>query len=97
MKYTVEFEASAKHDLLTAFQWYETRQPGLGGEFLHCVAAVEEALARDPERYAIANAPYRSAKLRRFPYGLHYRIIGNRVSVIACLHFRQSPSRWPGA
>lgn len=96
MKFAVVFEASARDDLLAAFGWYEARQSGLGEEFLRSVAAVEEALARNPERYPVANAPYRSAKLRKFPYGLHYRIVGEKVSILSCLHFRQSPERWPG-
>jgi plasmid stabilization system protein ParE len=95
--FTVQFEVGAKNDLLAAFEWYEARQSGLGDEFLRSIAAVEEALARNPKRYPIANEPYRSAKLRKFPYGLHYRIMGTKVSVLACLHFRQSPDRWPGA
>ena len=97
MTFTVQFEASAKNDLLAAFEWYEARQSGLGDEFLRSIAAIEESLARNPHRYPVANDPYRSAKVRKFPYGLHYRIIGTRVSILACLHFRQSPDRWPGA
>ena len=75
------------------------RSSGLSSSsrFLRSVAAVEEALARDPERYAMVHTPYRSAKLRKFPYALHYRVVGETVSVLACLHFRQSPDLWPGA
>ena len=36
-------------------------------------------------------------ELRKFPYGLHYRVIDDKVSVLACLHFRRSPEHWPGA
>mgnify|MGYP003617632414 FL=1 len=97
MTFHVRFEASAESDLRAAFVWYEARQSGLGEEFLRSVAAVEEALARDPERYAMVHTPYRSAKLRKFPYALHYRVVGETVSVLACLHFRQSPDLWPGA
>ena len=63
--------------MVAAFEWYQARQSGLGDEFLRSVAAVEEALGRNPERYALVHAPYRSVKLRKFPYGLHYRIVGN--------------------
>ena len=35
--------------------------------------------------------------MRKFPYALHYRVVGETVSVLACLHFRQSPDLWPGA
>ena len=97
MSFRVRFEAPARKDVVAAFEWYQARQSGLGDEFLRSVAAVEEALGRNPERYALVHAPYRSVKLRKFPYGLHYRIVGNDVSILACLHFRQSPERWPGA
>ncbi|MBS77422.1 type II toxin-antitoxin system RelE/ParE family toxin [Variovorax sp. Varisp41] len=97
MSFEVRFEAPAQDDLRTAFEWYEVRQTGLGTEFLRSVAAASELLARDPERHPFANAPYRSAKLRRFPYALHYRFDGQHVSILACLHYRQSPARWPRA
>ena len=97
MPFSVAFEAPAKQDVRRIHAWYELRETGLGAEFLRSVTAASELLGRDPERHPVANAPYRSLKLRRFPYALHYRIDSNRVSVLACLHFRQSPSRWPGA
>ena len=78
-----------------AFEWYEARQPGLGEQFLRSVAVIENLLARDSLRFAVANTSYRSAKLPKFPYGLHYRVVGNTVSVLACLHFRQNPELWP--
>lgn len=97
MIFNVKFERSANHDLTVAFDWYEAKQAGLGEQFLRSVAVIEDLLARDPLRFAIANEPYRSAKLPKFPYGLHYRVVGSTVSVLACLHFRQNPNRWPGA
>ena len=96
MSFSVKFERSASHDLIVAFDWYETKQAGLGEEFLRSVAAVEDLQTRDQMRFAIANEPYRSAKLPKFPYGLHYRVVGNAVSVLACLHFHQNPDRRPG-
>ena len=97
MSFNVKFERSASHDLMAAFDWYEAKQAGLGEEFLRSVAVIEDLLTRDPMRFAIANEPYRSTKLPKFPYGLHYRVVGNTVSVLACLHFRQNPDRRPGA
>ena len=64
MSFSVKFERSASHDLIVAFDWYETKQAGLGEEFLRSVAVVEDLLTRDPMRFAIANEPYRSAKLQ---------------------------------
>ena len=96
MSFKVKFEHAASHDVVIAFDWYEAKQAGLGEKFLRSVAVIEDLLSRDPMRFAVVHHPYQSAKLPKFPYGLHYRVIGNTVSVLACLHFRQSPDRWPG-
>ena len=97
MPFEVHLESPAQRDLRSAFEWYEAKQTGLGAELLRSVAALTELLSRDPERFPRALDTYRSAKLRRFPYALHYRIEGLHVHVLACVHFRQSPDRWPGA
>jgi hypothetical protein len=45
----VVFEAPAQAEIVAAFEWYEQRSYGLGGDFLRAVAAVEERLARSSE------------------------------------------------
>jgi plasmid stabilization system protein ParE len=95
--YQVRLEAPAAHDIETAFEWYEARRSGLGAEFLASVAAAAETLGRDPFQFPVTKEPFRWIKLRKFPYGVHYRVRGLDVMVVACLHFRQSPDRWPGA
>ena len=97
MKYTVVFGPAASRELGLAFDWYESQRTGLGAEFLRAVAVARDLLARDPLRFAITRMAFRWIKLRRFPYALHYEIEGELVRVLSCLHFHQSPDRWPGA
>ena len=97
MSYEVIFEIPASLELTQAFEWYESRKSGLGAEFLRSVALARDLLVKDPQRFPVTRSPFQWIKLRKFPYGLHYRVIDNRVSVLACLHFRQSPEHWPGA
>ena len=95
MTFKVSFELAAAHDVETAFQNYELRHTGLGADFLRTVATATDMLSRDPQRFSTTREPFRWIKLRRFPYALHYRIKGDDVFIAACLHFRQSPARWP--
>jgi len=95
--YHVNFELAASRDVEMAFESYELRHTGLGADFLRTVAMAADLLARDPERFAITRVSFRWIKLRRFPFALHYRIKGDTVLIVACLHFRQSPTRWPQA
>lgn len=93
---TVVFTPPAQAEVAAAFEWYEQRSYGLGGDFLRAVAAAEERLARSADQYPAARGRFRRILLRRFPYALHFEVLGSHdVSVLACLHHRQSPRRWP--
>lgn len=97
MTWHVIFEPPAQTEIAQAFEWYEQRSYGLGGDFLRVVAAAEEQLARNPEAFPPTQGRFRRILLRRFPYALHFELLsGQRVSVLACLHHRRSPARWPG-
>ena len=97
MKWTVVFEPPAQAEIAEAFAWYEEKSYGLGGEFLRVIAAAEEQLARNPEAFPPTLGRFRRLLVRRFPYALHFEVMENRsVSVLACLHHRRSPARWPG-
>ena len=97
MTWRVAFEPAAQAEIAEAFAWYEQRSYGLGGDFLRVVAAAEEHLSRNPEAFAPTGSRFRRILLRRFPYALHFELLGgNQVSVLACLHHRRDPARWPG-
>lgn len=97
MSWLVVFEAAAQAEIAEAFDWYEQKSYGLGGDFLRVVAAAEEQLTRNPQAYPPASARFRRILLRRFPYALHFELLeGQLVSVLACLHHRRNPARWPG-
>jgi len=61
------------------------------------IAEAEEQLTRNPQAYPAAVGRFRRILLRRFPYALHFELLeGKQVSVLACLHYRRDPARWPG-
>jgi plasmid stabilization system protein ParE len=93
----VVFEPPAQAEIAEAFAWYEDQSYGLGGDFLRVIAAATEQLSRNPEGFPPTLMRFRRILLRRFPYALHFELLAEqRVSVLACLHHRRSPARWPG-
>lgn len=36
----------------------------------------------------------RQALVRRFPYRVLYRLLGEEIVVVACFHARRDPSNW---
>src|SRR5437016_4760994 len=94
MSLPVGFRPEAQDDVLLAREWYERQSPGLGDAF---AAMVEQLLGRIvamPESYAATFRGVRPAKLRRFPYVLYYRVLADRIEVLAVLHGSRDPRIW---
>lgn len=95
MSYTVRFAPGAELDLIEAYAWYEEQSTGLGTEFLRQIGIQEARLSRNPLLHAVAYAHIRRVFLGRFPYALHFEILGETVLILACIHQHRSPRSWP--
>lgn len=87
---------AAAADIDDAFLWYEAQRQGLGHEFLAAADTLVNAIAEHPLRYPLVRRNTRRALLRRFPYAMYFRIHGDIVVVVACMHGRRNPRRWQG-
>jgi len=85
---------AAAADIEEAFLWYEDQRPGLGHEFLVAVQSARESIAAHPAMYPVIHRDARRALLHRFPYGIVYRIHGDAIVVVACMHGSRDPRRW---
>lgn len=94
MNYEILIRGRAKRDVRGAAKWYERQREGLGREF---VSEVDVALARiagNPHQYEVVHREIRHTILRRFPYGVFYRIRANKISVFAVVHLKQDDIAW---
>ncbi|HVM50310.1 MAG TPA: type II toxin-antitoxin system RelE/ParE family toxin [Candidatus Acidoferrum sp.] len=93
MTWRVSIRAAAEADLRQAQEWYEGQSPGLGGEFLLCVADALTRLEQSPERFPLYYRGFRRVLTQRFPYKLFYRIEGDAVIVFRILHAARDHTR----
>ena len=82
---------AAAADVEGAWRWYEAQRDGLGDEFLEVVRAALESIRVHPESAPVVHRGICRQLLRRFPYGLFYRLIGGQVVVLACFHAKRNP------
>ncbi|MDB5359198.1 MAG: plasmid stabilization system protein [Rhodospirillales bacterium] len=90
----VFFTASARTEILEARDWYEAQQSHLAQQFDTDLEAVVLRISENPLQFRIVSNKVRRALLRQFPYGVFFRILTDRVHVIAYLHTRRDPRRW---
>jgi plasmid stabilization system protein ParE len=66
MPRTVILSSRTERDIHSAYTWYESRQSGLGEEFLHRLRKKLETIRRQPESSQFIHKNIRRAILSRF-------------------------------
>ena len=92
MKFVVRPAAAA--DLKRAHEWYEVERGGLGDDFLEEVGQTIVRVAATPEAYAVVSRDTRRGLVRRFPYGIFFRVLNEVVVIVACYHLSRRPASW---
>ncbi len=91
MTLTVVFTTAARADVLEAEDWYERQRVNLGQEFINELDRLIGRIVSRPLQFPISYRDVRRAALRRFPYGIFYRILPDVIQVVACLHVSCDP------
>lgn len=66
----VRFRRSAQADVQRADEYFESREAGLGAEFIERVEEAGDRIAAHPEAYQVVFRDIRRVDLKKFPYGL---------------------------
>ena len=90
----IEIHPAAVAEGRNAFRWYQRRSVQAGNRFQAVLEAALEEIAKFPERWPTYLHGTRFRLLRRFPYIIVYRLLGNRVQIVAIAHGRQKPGYW---
>jgi len=94
MNLPVILRPEAEQDLVSAQAWYEQQRSDLGTEFLARVSEALDQIAARPETHGIVWLDVRFCRLRRFPYVIYYRVLAERIEVLAVLHGSRDPTVW---
>lgn len=98
MNWRVELRPEVEEDVAEAAAWYESRQAGLGAEFVEEVIRVWDQLEENPllnsRRHSAKNVRWRYPE--RFPYRIIYEVteMERTVVVAAVLHAARHDRHW---
>jgi hypothetical protein len=93
MTYSLRFVPEVEEDALTAYNWYESRSPGLGGKFLRVFYLRASELPGNPLLYARFFSDFRRQLLPRFPFAVYFAIVHNEIVVFGLFHCARDPRR----
>ncbi len=88
------FHPDVDEDIRDARDYYEVRRPGLGDAFVAAVEYVQARIEANPRMHQVIWRTVRRGLVRRFPYGVFYRVLTDRVEVLAVYHLKRDPSGW---
>ncbi|HUT54803.1 MAG TPA: type II toxin-antitoxin system RelE/ParE family toxin [bacterium] len=92
MKYSLHPGAAA--DIVETAAFYEARQPGLGFEFTQEVYSAVARILEYPEAWTTVSPNTRRALLKRFPFGVIYKIKSDHLLILAVSDLRRLPGYW---
>jgi len=93
---TARFVSPAEREMVQAAQYYNSKVPNLGAEFLHEVKKAVMRLEADPDAAQKVRGDVRRRLIRRFPFGVLYRIDPDEIVILAVMHLSRRPDYWHG-
>lgn len=94
MSRRTRFLPPADADVLDAIRWYEDRSEGLGRRFEHEIERVLRRIAANPKMFSVVRHDVRQAIVKRFPYSIYFREVGELVVILGVFHTSRASDAW---
>lgn len=92
----IGFLPEAEQEMLEAARYYESQASGLGVKYLSEIEHAVVSIAESPMTWPKIEGELRRRLVRRFPFGILYRIESEEIVIVAVAHLRRKPSYWKG-
>lgn len=90
----VIFLPEAEQEMFEAAIYYQSQASDLGLDYLFEVEQAVQAIAESPITWPIIEGELRRRLVKRFPFGILYRIEPEEIVIIAVAHLRRRPGYW---
>lgn len=94
MTLPIRIRDEAQQDIKNAAHWYENQLSCLGQHFLDEVLNGLERITKHPYLYPQVLGEIRRILIRRFPFGIFYRVESTQIVIIAVMHSSRRPQLW---
>lgn len=95
MAYRYRIHELAHEEYISAYEWYEIKQNGLGDRFMNSVEKRLKQVSKHPEYFSKKHGNYRIAKVENFPYYIVYEFFSRKrlIHIAAIYHGKRNPRR----
>lgn len=90
----LELHPEAIEEAREARDWYELRSDNAAVAFVAELDCAVERISVSPERWARYLHGTRRYLMKRYPFAVVYRTLGDRLQIVAVAHGRRRPGYW---
>lgn len=96
MTYSISIAEDAENDIREAFLWYEDQKDSLGIRFEEHVSKAVNSIQSNPLKTQIRYSNIRIFFLKKFPYGIHFRVgeTEKSILIVAVFHTSRDSEKW---
>jgi hypothetical protein len=94
MTRALSFHPDIFYEVNDAYTWYEVKSSGLGKQFITELENAFELIKITPLYWAKFSGRFRKYLLKRFPFGVIYRVEKSEIYVVAIMHLSRKPGYW---
>ena len=96
MSYQVIIAESAELDIRDSYLWYESQQDHLGDKFRNHIEDSINSIAQNPLSNQIRYKNVRVFSLKKFPFGIHFKIdeIKSTILILGVFHTSRNTKSW---
>jgi len=93
---SLRLHTGARSDYEEASNWYADRSLRAAERFEAAVQQVLDQIRATPESFPVweEDERHRYAIVKRFPFVVFYRVIGEMINVLAIQHAKRDPAYW---
>ncbi|WP_026452641.1 type II toxin-antitoxin system RelE/ParE family toxin [Aequorivita capsosiphonis] len=93
--YKLRIRILAQKDADEIYEYYHLLNSTLANRFLHSLYSELDALIENPELYQLKYKTTRVRYLKKFPFGIHYRVVDEKfIEVLSIIHTSRNPETW---
>lgn len=90
----IEFHPDCHQEIHASYVWYESKSNGLGKQFLDSIESSINSISKFPKSNQIIKSDIRRCLTPKFPFGVLYKIVDNKIFIIAIMHLKRKPYYW---
>lgn len=93
MKYELIISEIAEIEISDAYIWYNNQQLNLGARFKINLSETINNISKNPYAFQYRYSDIKIAFLHKFPYGIHYVVNENIITIISVFHTSRKPKK----